>query len=215
MNPEELGSRVALSTGSGIVYWMGVYINALRVRRCTGRSPNLKPSGTRERVLWGSWFFVILNWIFLPLILKGPLHYETSWTSLMIEPPPLHAGLLLLLAGYGGTLWCYSALGYAWRIGVNSDEDVSLVTRGPYRFVRHPIYLFQTVMLLGVFLLLPVYGFLVVILVQFISAHVKAKDEESFLLGKTGDDYRAYMERTGRFLPRIYSRPGDLKGRGR
>ncbi len=215
MNPEDLGSRVALSTGSGIVYWTGVYLNALRIKKRTGHSANLKPSSPRERMLWGAWFFVILNWIFLPLILKGSIHYETFWTSFMIEPPSLFTGLLFLLAGYGGTLWCYRSLGYAWRIGVNRDDDVSLVTRGPYRFVRHPIYLFQTVMLLGVFLLLPVYGFLMVILVQLVSAYLKAMDEESFLLGKTGDHYRAYMEKTGRFLPRFTTRPDGQKGRGR
>ena len=61
----------------------------------------------------------------------------------------LIVGRALIAAGYLGTLWCYATMGDAWRMGINRAEKNELVNRGPYPFVRHPIYLFQIVMLAG------------------------------------------------------------------
>src|SRR6188508_3223083 len=64
-------------------------------------------------------------------------------------------GIVLTVVGYACTLWCYAAMGNAWRICVNPKEKNQLVTSGPYRRMRHPIYSFQIVMLIGALLLLP------------------------------------------------------------
>jgi hypothetical protein len=72
-----------------------------------------------------------------------------------MHPVNLALGLALLVLGYAGTLWAYAAMGDTWRIGINRNEKTTLVNRGPYRLVRHPIYLFQSVMLAGAALLLP------------------------------------------------------------
>jgi protein-S-isoprenylcysteine O-methyltransferase Ste14 len=67
----------------------------------------------------------------------------------LVHLPTLVFGTLLVVAGYVGTLWCYAAMGDAWRMGINRKEKSALVSRGPYRLVRHPIYLFQISMLAG------------------------------------------------------------------
>jgi len=115
-------------------------------------------------------------------------------------------GIGLVLAGYAGTLWCYAAMGDTWRIGVNRKEKTTLVSLGPYRFVRHPIYLFQIIMLVGALLLLPTPLSVFILLLHLGCALIKAADEEAYLLGVHGDHYRAYMEQTGGMVPRLGKR---------
>lgn len=104
--------------------------------------------------------------------------------------------------GYAGTLWCYAALGNAWRIGINRKEKTLLIQHGPYRFVRHPIYLFQVVLLIGMLTLLPTPFSLLILLVHCICIFIKALDEEAYLTGIHRSQYREYCSRTGRFLPK-------------
>jgi protein-S-isoprenylcysteine O-methyltransferase Ste14 len=204
MAADELFLRRAIVTGSAVVYWMGVWIQARRVRRRIGRSPNLKPRGTKERLLWVGWMLVVAAWLGQPFLAGG----SDSWFGWrlglsFLRPAGFVAGLGLVLAGYAGTLWCYAALGDAWRIGVNRKEKTVLVAIGPYRFVRHPLYLFQIVMLAGVLLLLPTALSLFILALHFVCVRVKAADEESYLLGLHHEAYRDYLRRTGGLIPRL------------
>jgi protein-S-isoprenylcysteine O-methyltransferase Ste14 len=205
--------RRVLVSASGLIYWIGVLIQARRVRRHIGRSPNLKPRGLKERLLWLGWFIVILTWIFQPVFLKFPAGNsglrdlrsafdEGGWASLL-SPPTLVLGAIFIVAGYACTLWCYRVMGDAWRIGVNKKEKNALITLGPYRSIRHPIYAFQILMLIGAFLLLPTVLSLAILLFHFICVLIKAADEEAYLLTVHGDSYKDYLFRTGRLFPRM------------
>lgn len=189
---------------SALVYWAGVFIQAKRVRRRIRRSPNVKPRGTKEKLLWAGWFLVVLSWLTLPFLVKT--HTSSLWIRII---PSLHghvgfvSGILLMAAGYAGTLSCYAAMGNTWRMGINRAEKTTLVRHGPYRFVRHPIYLFQVVMLTGMALLLPVPLCLIILAVHIFCITVKATDEERYLRAIHGDDYEDYVSRSGRFLPKL------------
>jgi len=189
---------------SAVIYWGGVLVQARRVRRRIGRSANIRPRSTRERLLWFGWFLVIAAWLGLPFWARP----DASWIGVRLlsfvpRPTAVAVGLFLLVAGYAGTLWCYAAMGDAWRIGVNRAEKSRLVTRGPYAWIRHPIYLFQMVMLTGVVVLLPTALSATVFLVHLSCVLLKARDEESYLLDTLGQPYRDYLNRTGRLLPRL------------
>jgi protein-S-isoprenylcysteine O-methyltransferase Ste14 len=191
---------------SAVIYWGGVMINAWRVRRNIGRSPNLRPKTFRERLLWVSWLIIISGWAGQPLLIE---RFPDSMLFSFIENAPLHSigilnGILLILSGYAGTLWCYRSLGDSWRIGVNRKERTVLVQNGPYRLVRHPIYLFQVIILIGVTWLLPTLFSLIILAIHFISIHAKAIDEEAHLIRTHGIEYKEYNARTGRFLPKIF-----------
>jgi protein-S-isoprenylcysteine O-methyltransferase Ste14 len=189
---------------SAVIYWGGVIVNIYRVRKHIGRTPNIKPKGLKERLLWVGWFIVILAWIVQPLIInsysRSPLFVSSSVfeSSLFIIP-----GTILIVAGYAGTLWCYSALGASWRIGVNKEEKTVLIDRGPYRSVRHPIYLFQILMLIGSAALLTTLLSVIIIMIHSICILIKALDEESYLLETHYHEYSNYISRTGRFFPRF------------
>lgn len=198
MNGDELLWQRIIVALSGLVYWGGVLIQARRVRKQIGRTPNLKPKGTKERLLWVGWTLVVLGWITQPLWVRG----SGPWYG--VRPELLHpalsiAGVVLIVLGYAATLWCYAAMGAAWRIGIDAQGTSKLVQTGPYRRIRHPIYGFQMTMLIGAALLLPTLISLGLLAVHYVCATIKAVDEERHLTGVFGDEYRAYMRRTRRF----------------
>jgi protein-S-isoprenylcysteine O-methyltransferase Ste14 len=96
----------------------------------------------------------------------------------------------------------------AWRHGGMPENDGvdtrMLVTSGPYRWVRHPMYA-------GTLLLLWAVPHWTVNLLAFsISAtlylYLGSLHEERRLLRAFGDPYREYMARTPRFIPRLRPR---------
>ncbi len=94
-------------------------------------------------------------------------------------------------------------------LGTNITDTVvtrarhTLVTSGPYWWVRHPFYVAfalaetaNSVVTANWFLALT--GFLSIGLIV-----IRTGKEEEKLIEKFGDEYRSYMERTGRFIPRL------------
>ena len=190
-----------------VVYWSGVWVQARRIRKRIGRSPNVKPRGRKEKLLWAGWFTVVWLWLAIPFIAGNEKLWPwTNFWSELLQPISTAAGVALMAAGYGGTLWCYSAMGRNWRMGINRKERTTLVTEGPFRFVRHPIYVFQIVMLAGLNLLLPTLLSLLAIGIHLICVLIKTADEESFLLGLHGTEYQDYQSRTGKLVPRFSRR---------
>jgi protein-S-isoprenylcysteine O-methyltransferase Ste14 len=134
------------------------------------------------------------------LELRGPL-------PALLELRPASAlglGLGLYAAGLVGTLWSQLSMGDSWRVGVRRDEHTALITRGPYRTIRNPIYSFMIVALAGLVLLTPnVVALLALLtLVAAVEIHVKLV-EEPHLARTHGDAYASYRARTGRFVPGI------------
>ena len=188
---------------SVLIYWGGVLVQARRVRRRIGKSPNLKPRGTKERLLWAGWMLVIVGWLGQAFLIGHLDVVGFRILASLSNAIGLVIGLSVVALGYAGTLWCYAAMGDLWRIGIDHTKKVALVSSGPYRYVCHPIYSFQTVMLIGAFWLLPAGFSLALIFAHLICVRVKAADEEAYLLTTLGDEYRQYLARTGRLFPRI------------
>jgi protein-S-isoprenylcysteine O-methyltransferase Ste14 len=203
MSIEALLLRKGLVLGSALVYWTGLLLQVRRVRKRIGRSPNVKPRGSKEKLLWLGWLVVIAGWLGQPFLLGGSHSRLFSLIPVLLHPVGLVLGIVMIGGGYVGTLWCYAALGDAWRVGIWKRERTVLVNRGPYQFVRHPIYLFQTIMFGGAVLLLPTLFLLVLLGVHLTCILIKSLDEEAYLLKIHGSSYGDYFSKTGRFLPRL------------
>ena len=100
-------------------------------------------------------------------------------------------------------IWTMHTLGKNLTDTVVTRKDHELVTGGPYRFVRHPFYcafilavLANSTVPANWFILLT--GSLAWLVIVF-----RTNKEEENLIARFGDDYRGYMERTGRFFPRL------------
>ena len=201
MSIDEMFVRRAVVFASAVVYWGGVAIQARRIRKRIGKSPNLKPRTPKEKILWLGWTAMILGWLAQPLVIPRSMIFNP-----LVNSSALASGVALIVLGYAATLWCYASMGDMWRIGVNRKEKTTLVTRGPYRVIRHPIYGFQIVMLIGAGLLLPTIFSLLILAIHFICVQFKAADEENYLLGVHGQTYRQYLKRTGRLFPKLVQR---------
>lgn len=100
-------------------------------------------------------------------------------------------------------IWTFRTLDTNLTDTVVTRKNHTLVTSGPYRWVRHPFYLaFLMAMIADSLVManwfLALTGGLAVSLI-----FIRTAREEANLLSRFGDDYRQYMETTGRFFPRL------------
>lgn len=114
------------------------------------------------------------------------------------------AGLVVLAASIAGTLQAQLALGASWRIGVDPDESLQLVTGGPFRFVRNPIFAWMLAAAIGMAFAVPnalaILG--AVLVVAGVELQVRLV-EEPYLRRLHGAGYLRYAAGVGRFLPGV------------
>jgi len=103
--------------------------------------------------------------------------------------------------------WTLSTLGPNLTDTVVTRQAHTLVTRGPYRWVRHPFYVCMALFVLSLGLVAANWFVLAAGVVVFTLLAVRTRTEEEKLLARFGDPYRAYLERTGRFVPRLRLEP--------
>ena len=126
-----------------------------------------------------------------------------AWSSVDLPEWLRWAGVALGVSGASLLIWTLPNLGKNLTDTVVTRRAHTLVSSGPYRWVRHPFYdavaLYVAANALAAanwFLLLT--GAVVVALLV-----IRTRTEEEKLAFRFGDSYRAYVGRTGRFLPRI------------
>ena len=99
--------------------------------------------------------------------------------------------------------WTLHSLGTNLTDTVVTRRVHTLVTHGPYRWVRHPFYDCMALLLLANSLIAANWLLLLVGSVLLFLMVVRTRTEEEKLLARFGDSYRVYTDRTGRFLPKI------------
>jgi protein-S-isoprenylcysteine O-methyltransferase Ste14 len=129
----------------------------------------------------------------------------SPWIDALAFPLPdwlRWAGFALGLASLAFWIWTQVALGKEWSPQLQVREEHHLVTAGPYARVRHPLY---TAMFgWGVALVLVTANWIFVLLAVLVIVALVARvpREEQMMLEEFGEEYRAYMQRTGRFFPK-------------
>jgi protein-S-isoprenylcysteine O-methyltransferase Ste14 len=93
-------------------------------------------------------------------------------------------------------------MGRRWGLPLTVDEETALVTRGPYAFVRHPIYTGVSAMLIGSALVFPPAAVGAVALIPYFV--VSAFREERDMARLFPDVYPDYMRRTKRLVPFVW-----------
>ena len=116
----------------------------------------------------------------------------SRWLGVGLGVP---AGLLLLLT--------FHHLGTNLTDTVVTRKKHTLVTGGPYRWVRHPFYVAAALAILANALTTANWFIFITGGVAFLLLVVRTDKEEAKLIDRFGDDYRQYMQRTGRFIPKL------------
>src|SRR5690242_13485861 len=124
----------------------------------------------------------------------------------LVTGPAASAPYALLLIGDAvavvGCLWLFASVLVLGRCFGVLPEARGLVLRGPYRFVRHPVYLGEIVAIIGLVITAPS-PWNTIILVAFIAAQIGRTHFEERALEIAFPDYRRYAANTGRLLPRF------------
>ncbi len=79
-----------------------------------------------------------------------------------------------------------------------------LVTHGIYRWVRHPLYTVGSSLYIAFALMADNWFIILLATLAFIAMAIRTPKEEANLIEKFGDEYREYMKRTGKFLPKFF-----------
>jgi len=157
---------------------------------------------TAQRQNWESrvWYGLLLVLAFALLLGAAPLD---PLTRRVVPPIPALEVLAALLCAGGLILaiWARRTIGANWSGLVTLKRDHELVTRGPYRYVRHPIYSAILAMFLATALAIGQLGALVGFVLCFASFWIKLRQEEALMMQHFPDKYPAYRARVKALVP--------------
>jgi len=177
--------------------------------------------------LWNAWIFMVLLFLsFIPTQMmkkEAQVKFNAGWASKKWSkagrPAALatHIVILPLTVIYSiflplkiGTVWfyigliiCLAALSIYHLAAFNIAKTQIVnepVTKGVYRFSRHPIYLGGFLLFLGIGIACASWLFILFALAWIILWLIAVPSEESDVIEKYGDSYREYMKRTPRWI---------------
>ena len=200
-------------------YWASVILLGFRLRRKIGKGPNSippDPVGLAMRVAWvpaivlqmmHAWRITIgMHWPYPPG--HEPAYVTTKAAIEALSWPvwlPL-AGVasLIVIVCLSLTFVCWRKMGKSWRIGIDRGEKLELVSSGPYRFVRHPIYALRILLDACAIIAIPTAFMAVVSGVDMLMLAIEARREERYMEATHGATYVDYQRRVGRFVPRLF-----------
>ncbi len=149
-----------------------------------------------SRMLYGSLFAIGFWMLVLP---RGPLGIrvvpDADATQL--------CGVALTAAGVAFAIWARLTIGRNWSGTVTLKQDHTLIQRGPYRIVRHPIYSGILLAMLGTAIgvghVRGLMGFAMVLL----ALRFKWKIEERFMVEQFGEQYMRYRHDVKAVIPGV------------
>ena len=149
---------------------------------------------------------ILLALVGVTSLLLPVLYLFTPWLAFADYPLPAVAwwcGLVVMVAAIVLFYRSHADLGVNWSATLEMREGHTLVTDGVYRSIRHPMYaailLFDVAQGLMLANWLAGWSALAAFLLLYV---IRAPREEQMMLDGFGDNYRDYMRRTGRLIPR-------------
>jgi protein-S-isoprenylcysteine O-methyltransferase Ste14 len=102
-----------------------------------------------------------------------------------------------------GIYWLFSSIGTGITPTSGTRKEHKLVTHGIYRWIRHPLYTIGSALFISFGMMADSWFVAALGILTFILMAIRTPKEEANLIAKFGDEYREYMKRTGRFLPKF------------
>lgn len=173
-----------------IVWGMGMLTTKRTVRRQTASSR-----------LWQMGIVVLGYWMLFTMSIHtlglGRQIYTPGRASAV-------AGVALVAAGVAFAVWARLTLGGNWSGTVTLKEGHTLVQRGPYRWVRHPIYTGLLLASLGTAVVSGSLHSMIALPVIFFGLWLKMATEENLMVQRFGAEYVEYMQRVKALAPLVF-----------
>lgn len=165
---------------------------------------SLPKSRAQLRLEHGDWLSIALGTV--PAVGAGAaLLHEFLQPAKLVLVSLVFPGLVLFLAGIGLRIWSRLSLGRYYTFDISVTPEHRVTTAGPYRFVRHPLYLGTFLTAAGLPLITQ--GWMSVWLFAIPTAAIyglRLVREDAYLMTALGSAYRDYAHRTARLIPFIW-----------
>jgi protein-S-isoprenylcysteine O-methyltransferase Ste14 len=127
-----------------------------------------------------------------------------SWASLSFPLWLRWFGVGIAMVGFALLQWAQITLGRSWSDAPRMMKEQALITSGPYQYIRHPIYT-AFILILSSTLLISSNWLIGLTWAAMTVLDIASRIgfEETLMLEYFGDQYREYMKKTGRLLPRL------------
>ena len=154
---------------------------------------------------WSMLFTLIMSWygniIVAILYILNPPWMLWSYIYLPLELRFLGVISGVILVPY--TYWVGRTLAQNYSYTVEIQEGQNLITTGPYKRIRHPIYASAIFFLAALVVISDNWLFLVVLVLIIPGLYIRMKKEELVMMKTFGESYLVYMKQTGRIFPKI------------
>jgi protein-S-isoprenylcysteine O-methyltransferase Ste14 len=160
----------------------------------------------------GGWSIVLrpLSLLVLLALVAGyaAIPGEPAWLILPLPAWLRWTGAVLGVCGLISLIWVHQTPRKYWSTVLQLRESHALITAGPYRWIRHPMYSALMLCFLSLAIISAVWPLLLpaVGTVPFFF-RITVKEEE-MMIGQFGEIYRVYKKRTDRFIPPARMRKG-------
>ena len=187
-------AAIILLTGMGISSYF-----RRKADRDTGEKISRRVDGTPMMtvirlgglILWLSPFVYLVNPAWM------------AWSKIGLPDWVRWLGVFIGILCIAGVYWLFSSIGSGISPTSATRKQHSLVTSGPYRWVRHPLYTVGSSMFVAFGTMADTWFIMALGVLAFILMAIRTPKEEANLIEKFGDEYREYMKRTGAFLPKF------------
>jgi protein-S-isoprenylcysteine O-methyltransferase Ste14 len=164
---------------------------------------SIKP--TNERQHWGGRLATVSFLTLTFLLLAGKVSLwgitERIWP---VGRLVWILGCVITCAGLVVSIWSRMSLGTNWSATVTYREGHELIMRGPYRFLRHPMYTGLLLMIAGTVVVVGSISGVVSLIICFLGTWWKLKKEEALLTKHFPDGYPRYKLQTKALIPFIF-----------
>jgi protein-S-isoprenylcysteine O-methyltransferase Ste14 len=203
----ELLFRIIFST-----LWLIFFANLVWVRY-SSRESTSKASIDQTARHGRRLLIVVALALLAPFWFGGIILYPVFPSLIMFLSIPLPDWFRLIMAGVAAlsvpfTFWGYRTLGKNWVHALEPSKfpqrkRETLVTSGPYHYVRHPIYLGAFTLIIALALVAANWLVLLPDIAIITLIYMQIGGEEKMLIARFSDEYREYMKRTPRLIPKF------------
>lgn len=171
---------IGVGWGAFWVYWLAM-------------SANVKTGRTR----WGQFAGFRVAVIIIVLVL---LRFRLLKGHVVRSPLLEGIGLAIWVLGLALAVWARVYIGRNWGMPMTRKDSPDLVTSGPYRRIRHPIYAGILLALVGTTVAVSLYWLVAVVLIGAYFIY-SAVNEERYMTEEFPDSYPAYRHSTKMLIP--------------